>query len=83
MSQEFWDAQAESCDESPDHGLADTRTRAAWRELLLGVLPRAPARGVDLGCGTRTVARLLTDSLLHRDPFGLGSLSKTQGHGHR
>lgn len=35
--------------------------RSAWRDLLLSVLPRAPARVADIGCGTGTLARLLTD----------------------
>lgn len=61
MTQEIWDAEAESFDDEPDHGLADDRTRAAWRDLLLGVLPATPARIADLGCGTGTLARLLVD----------------------
>ena len=43
----------------PDHGLRDPETRAAWRELLLGLLPPAPARIADLGCGTGTLTTLL------------------------
>ncbi|MGA8045516.1 MAG: methyltransferase domain-containing protein [Dermatophilaceae bacterium] len=35
--------------------------REAWRELLLSVLPAPPARVADLGCGTGTLTRLLTD----------------------
>ena len=35
--------------------------RKAWRELLLAVLPASPARVADLGCGTGTLTRLLTD----------------------
>ena len=31
---ELWDAEAESFDEEPDHGLADPACRAAWRDLL-------------------------------------------------
>lgn len=58
----MWDAEAASFDEEPDHGLADEGTRAAWRELLLGVLPAAPARIADIGCGTGTLARLLVDN---------------------
>lgn len=61
MTQELWDREARSFDEEPDHGLADPRTRAAWRDLLLTVLPPAPARVADLGCGTGTLTRLLTD----------------------
>jgi len=57
----MWDQEAASFDDEPDHGLADPTVRAAWRELLLGVLPPAPARVADLGCGTGTLARLLVD----------------------
>ena len=60
MSQALWDREAASFDDEPDHGLADPTTRAAWRTLLLGVLPAAPARVADLGCGTGTLTRLLT-----------------------
>jgi SAM-dependent methyltransferase len=61
MTQEQWDIEAASFDDEPDHGLADPRTRAAWRDLLLGALPSVPARVADLGCGTGTLTRLLTD----------------------
>lgn len=61
MAQDQWDLEATSFDEEPDHGLADPRARAAWRDLLLGALPPAPARVADLGCGTGTLTRLLTD----------------------
>lgn len=61
MAQEIWDREAARFDEEPDHGLADPRIQAAWRFLLLEVLPAAPARIADLGCGTGTLTRLLTD----------------------
>jgi RimJ/RimL family protein N-acetyltransferase/SAM-dependent methyltransferase len=54
-----WDAEAPAYDEAADHGLRDPACRAAWRELLVGVLPPAPARVADLGCGTATLSLLL------------------------
>lgn len=56
---DLWDAEAAAYDEPADHGLADPTVREAWRTLLLGVLPPAPARVADLGCGTATLAALL------------------------
>ena len=61
MDQALWDREAASFDDEPDHGLAEAGTRAAWRDLLLAELPPAPARIADLGCGTGTLTRLLTD----------------------
>jgi len=57
----LWDAEAPTFDEAPDHGLLDADVRAAWRDLLLGVLPASPADVVDLGCGTGTLAVLLAE----------------------
>lgn len=57
----MWDGEAANFDSEPDHGLGDPTVRTAWRNLLVGVLPAAPARVADLGCGTGTLSRLLTD----------------------
>ena len=58
---DLWDAEAVTFDDAADHGLRDPRVREAWRALLLGVLPGAPARVADLGSGTGTLALLLAD----------------------
>lgn len=57
--QAIWDAEAATFDDEPDHGLVDPTVRAAWRELLRGVLPPSHASILDLGCGTGSVSVLL------------------------
>jgi SAM-dependent methyltransferase len=57
----YWDEQAATFDDEPDHGLRDQVSREAWRRLLLPLLPPAPADVVDLGCGTGTLAILLAE----------------------
>ena len=61
MSSE-WDDLASSYDEAEDHGLRSPATRDAWRALLLDLLPPAPARVADLGCGTGTLSLLLAEA---------------------
>jgi len=58
----MWDGEATAYDEQADHGLHDPKVRVAWRDLLLGVLPPAPARIADLGCGTATLSLLLAEA---------------------
>jgi ubiquinone/menaquinone biosynthesis C-methylase UbiE len=55
----YWDSQARTFDEQPDHGLRDEQVRDAWRRLLLAHLPPAPAAVADLGCGTGSLTVLL------------------------
>ncbi|TWF78001.1 methyltransferase family protein [Pseudonocardia hierapolitana] len=56
---EAWDNQANRFDEQPDHGLSDARVRTAWAALLQDALPVPPARVLDVGCGTGSVAVLM------------------------
>jgi ubiquinone/menaquinone biosynthesis C-methylase UbiE len=56
---EYWDNQAATFDDDPDHGLRDPRVRDAWRRLLLAHLPPAPAAVADIGCGTGSLSVLL------------------------
>lgn len=55
----FWDEEALAFDEEPDHGLRDRGVREAWTALLAGLMPAAPCRVADLGCGTGTLSVLL------------------------
>lgn len=54
-----WDGRAATFDDEVDHGLADPAARAAWSRWLTTWLPAPPARVVDLGCGTGSLAVLL------------------------
>ena len=58
----YWDEQASSFDEAPDHGLRDPAIRAAWASLLAPLIVPAPARVADLGCGTGSLAVLLAEA---------------------
>jgi SAM-dependent methyltransferase len=60
-SAQFWDEQAGTFDDEPDHGLRNPATREAWRAMLRSVLPEPPADIVDLGCGTGSLAVLLSE----------------------
>lgn len=59
---EYWNQQAEAFDKAPDHGLLDRSTREAWTSLLIPLMPPAPARIADIGCGTGTLTVLLAQA---------------------
>lgn len=61
MTAREWDTEAATFDDEPDHGLRDPEVRAAWRDLLLGLLPPPPALVADLGCGTGSLSLLLAE----------------------
>jgi SAM-dependent methyltransferase len=62
---EFWDAEAGTFDEQPDHGLRDPVVRSAWADRLLPLLPPPPARVADLGCGTGSLSLLMAEAGHH------------------
>jgi SAM-dependent methyltransferase len=59
---DFWDGQAATFDDEPDHGLRGPAVRAAWARTLLPVLPGPPAAVADLGAGTGSLAVLLAQA---------------------
>jgi SAM-dependent methyltransferase len=48
----YWDADAATYDDSPDHGAASPAERAAWNAALVRLLPAPPSRVLDAGAGT-------------------------------
>jgi SAM-dependent methyltransferase len=56
-----WDAAAAGFDAEADHGLRDPAVRAAWTELLRGLLPPPPAALLDVGCGTGSLSLVLAE----------------------
>ena len=62
---DWWDADAEHYDRSAGHTLSDPVEAAAWRAVLLEMLPEAPARVLDAGAGTGAMS-LLAAELGHR-----------------
>lgn len=61
----FWDTDADTYDDTPNHAIADPVEAAVWRALLTRLLPAAPARVLDVGAGTGAMS-LLAASLGHR-----------------
>jgi SAM-dependent methyltransferase len=58
---EWWDADAEVYDDAAGHAISDPVEAAAWRRVLERTLPPAPARVLDAGTGTGSLALLAAD----------------------
>src|SRR5204863_5158235 len=58
---QLWDEAAADFDKEADHGLRDPTVRRAWSDLITRLLPEAPARVADLGCGTGSLSVLLAE----------------------
>jgi ubiquinone/menaquinone biosynthesis C-methylase UbiE len=57
----YWDDFAAEYDSYPDHGLLDSDTRWAWKDLLRTWLPTTPSLVADLACGTGTMSVLMAE----------------------
>ena len=57
-----WDLEAGTFDCEPDHGLLDPNVRSAWVDLIVPLLPPAPASILDVGCGTGSLSVLLAQA---------------------
>ncbi|MFJ4921448.1 trifunctional class I SAM-dependent methyltransferase/NUDIX hydrolase/VOC family protein [Streptomyces sp. NPDC088725] len=61
MTTTDWNAEADTFDQEPDHGLLDPAVRTAWAARLADWLPAAPADVLDLGCGTGSLSLLAAE----------------------
>ena len=57
----YWNTAAATFDAEPDHGLRSPAVRAAWSARLRNWIPGAGADVLDVGCGTGSLALLLTE----------------------
>jgi SAM-dependent methyltransferase len=57
----WWDDDAHVYDAAPGHALSDPLEAACWRRVLEATLPPAPARVLDAGAGTGSIALLAAE----------------------
>ncbi len=62
VKSQYWDNEADTFDQEPDHGLLDLGVRTAWQSLLEKSLPPPPAVILDVGCGTGSLSVLLAEA---------------------
>ncbi|MCP4041728.1 MAG: class I SAM-dependent methyltransferase [Gammaproteobacteria bacterium] len=58
-TRQFWDNEAPTFDDEPDHGLNDPTVLDAWTQLLEHWLPPPQAKILDVGCGTGSLSILI------------------------
>jgi ubiquinone/menaquinone biosynthesis C-methylase UbiE len=68
-TRQYWDNEAVTFDNEPDHGLRDPVVHAAWTNLLVNSLPSPPASVLDIGCGTGSLSLVLAE--LHYKVTGI------------
>ncbi len=59
QTRQYWDNEAATFDNEPDHGLRDPIVREAWTNLLTKSLLTPPASVLDIGCGTGSLSLIL------------------------
>lgn len=55
----YWDKEASSFDDEPDHGLRDPVILETWTNFLRAALPYTGATILDIGCGTGSLSIVL------------------------
>ena len=58
-ARQYWDHEASTFDDAPDHGLRDTLVLEAWKSLLKTWLPSSYSSVIDVGCGTGSLSIVL------------------------
>lgn len=58
-TRQYWDIEADTFDNEPDHGLNDPVVREAWKNLLKNWLPSSFNTVLDIGCGTGSLSVLI------------------------